>query len=71
MWWNSRGVNSTHHCHYSMASVDSKFDDFLDTDIDSVSVDFTIFKNTKKVTARGISVLKCKVANFKFFIPAS
>ena len=26
---NSRGVNSTHHCHYNMASADSKFDDFF------------------------------------------
>ena len=25
----SRGVNSTHHCHYTMASADSKFDDFF------------------------------------------
>ena len=68
MWWNSRGVNSTHHCHYTMASVDSKFYDLSDTDIDSL-IDYTIFKN--KQTARGISVLKCKVANFKFFIQAS
>ena len=27
-WSNSRGVNSIHHCHYTMASADSKFDDF-------------------------------------------
>ena len=27
-WCNSRGVNSTHHCHYTMASSDSKFDGF-------------------------------------------
>ena len=53
-----------------MASVDSKFYDLSDTDIDSL-IDYTIFKNTKKVTATGISVLKCKVANFKFFIQAS
>ena len=65
MWCNSRGINSTHHCHYSMASVDSKFDDLSDTDIDFL-IDYTIFKNTKKVTVRRISVLKCKVANFKF-----
>ena len=25
---NTRGVNSIHHCHYTMASADSKFDDF-------------------------------------------
>ena len=47
--------------------MDSKFDDLSDTDIDFL-IDYTIFKNTKKVTVRGISVLKCKVANFKFFI---
>ena len=28
LWYNSRGVNSKHHCHYTMASADSKFDDF-------------------------------------------
>ena len=28
-WCNSRGVNSTQHCHYTMASADSKFDDFF------------------------------------------
>ena len=27
-WCNTRGVNSIHHCHYTMASADSKFDDF-------------------------------------------
>ena len=27
-WCNSRGVNSIHHCHYTMALPDSKFDDF-------------------------------------------
>ena len=25
---NSRGVNSIHNCHYTMASADSKFDEF-------------------------------------------
>ena len=66
-WCNSRGVNSIHHCHYTMASVDSKFDDLSDADIDSL-IDDVVPKNTKKVTAWGISVLKGKVANFKFFI---
>ena len=28
LWCNSRGVNSIHHCHYTMALADSKFDDF-------------------------------------------
>ena len=27
-WYNSRGVNSIHHCHYTMALADLKFDDF-------------------------------------------
>ena len=27
-WCNTRGVNSIHRCHYTMASADSKFDDF-------------------------------------------
>ena len=28
-WQNSCGVISIHHCHYTMASADSKFDDFF------------------------------------------
>ena len=67
---NSRGVNSIHHCHYTMASANSKFDDLSDADIDSL-VNDAIPKNTKKATAWGISVLKGKVANFEFFIQAS
>ena len=69
-WCNSRGVNSIHHCHYTMASANSKFDDLSDADIDSL-VNDAIPKNTKKATAWGISVLKGKVANFEFFIQAS
>ena len=69
-WCNSRGVNSTHHCYYTMASADSKIDDLSDADIDSL-IDDAIPKNTKKATAWGISVLKGKVANFKFFIQAA
>ena len=69
-WRNSRGVNSTHHCHYTMASADSKFDDLSDADIDSL-IDDEILNNTKKATAWGISILKGKVANFKFLIQAS
>ena len=53
-----------------MASADSKFDDLSDADIDSL-IDDAIPKNTKKETAWGMSVLKGKVANFKFFIQAS
>ena len=26
---NSHGVNSTHHCHYAMASANSKFDNSI------------------------------------------
>ena len=69
-WCNGRGVNSTHHCHYTMVLADSKFEDLSHVDIDSL-VDDAIPKNTKKATAWGISVLKGKVANFKFFIQAS
>ena len=65
-WCNSRGVNSIHHCHYTMASANSKFDDLSDADIDSL-VNDAIPKNTKKATAWGISVLKGKVANFEIF----
>ena len=28
-WCNSRSLNSTHHCYYTMASADAKFDDFI------------------------------------------
>ena len=70
LWCDSRGVNSIHHCHYSIASADSKFDDLSDADIDSL-FDDAVPKNTKKATAWVISVLKGKVANFKFFIQAS
>ena len=52
-----------------MASGDSKFDDLSEADIDSL-IDDAVPKNTKKATAWEISVLKGKVANFKFFIHA-
>ena len=45
-----------------MASADSKYDVLSDADIDSL---------IEKATGWGISVLKGKVANFKFFIQAS
>ena len=67
-WCNSRGVNSSHHCHYIMASADSKFDDLSDADIDSL-IDDAIPKNAKRATAWEISVLKGKVIlilNFSF-----
>ena len=53
-----------------MASADSKLDDLSDANIDSL-FDDAIPKNTRKATAWGISVLKGKAANFKFFIQAS
>ena len=37
LWCNIHGVNSTHHCHYTMALADSKFDDLSDADIDSLT----------------------------------
>ena len=64
-WCNCRGVNSIHHCLYTMASSDSRFDDLSEADIDSL-IDDAIPKNTKEATAWGISVLKGKFANFKF-----
>ena len=66
-WCYGRGINATHHLHYTMASADSQFDDLSDADIDSL-IDDEIPKNTKKATSWGISVLTCKVADFKFFI---
>ena len=65
LWCNSRGVNSTHQRHYTIALADSKFDNLSDADIDSL-IDNAIPKNTKKATAWGISVLIGKIANFKF-----
>ena len=65
-WCNCRGVNSIHHCHYTMTSADSKFDDLSETDMDSL-IDDAIPKNTRKATSWGISVLKGKVVNFNFF----
>ena len=53
-----------------MVLVDSKFDDLSDVDTDSL-IDDAIPKNTKNATAWTISVLKGKVANFKFFVHAS
>ena len=53
-----------------MASADSKFDDLSDADIDSL-IDDEILNNTKNATAWGISILKGKVASFKFLIQAS
>ena len=28
-WCNSHGVNSEYHCHYTMTSADSKFEEFF------------------------------------------
>ena len=53
-----------------MTSADSKFDDLSDADTDSL-IDDTIPRNSKKATAWGITVLKGKVANFKFLIQAN
>ena len=50
LWCNSLGVNSTHHCHHTMALADSKFDNLSDAEINSLNDD-GIPKNTKKATA--------------------
>ena len=47
LWCNSLGVNSTHHCHYTMTLADSKFDDLSDADIDSL-IDDGIPKTPRK-----------------------
>ena len=46
-WCNSRGVNSTHHCLYTIATADSKLDDLSDTVSDSLN-DNAIPRNTKE-----------------------
>ena len=69
-WFNSRGANATDHCYYTMASAEPKYDDLTDADIDSL-IDDAIPENTKKATAWGTSILKGKVANFKFSFQAS
>ena len=53
-----------------MASADSNFDDLSDSDTDSF-IDDAIPRNSKRATAWGITVLKGKVANFKFLIQAN
>ena len=53
-----------------MASAEPKYDDLTDADIDSL-IDDAIPENTKKATAWGRSILKGKVANFKFSFQAS
>ena len=50
----SRGVNSTHHCYYTMASADSKFDDF-----GLLSVFTLNNKNVNALIARELSRFSC------------
>lgn len=50
LWCNRLGVNSTLHCHYTMALADSKFDNLSDAEINSLN-DNGIPINTKKATA--------------------
>ena len=52
-WCNSRGVNSIHHCHYTKASADSKFDDFV------CSVFNLNNKNVNALIARELSGFTC------------
>ena len=63
---NSRGVNSIHHCHYTMASADSKFDVFV------CSVFNLNNKNVNALIARELSGFTCTrslTMNSKFSIP--
>ena len=65
-WCNSRGVNSTHHCHCTMASDDSQFYDLSDEDIDSLIHD-EIPKNTKEATAEYLFwQVRLRILNFSF-----
>ena len=67
-WCNTRGVNSIHHCHYTMASADSKFDDFC------CSVFNLNNKNVNTLIARELSGFNCTrslTMNSKFSIPHS
>ena len=50
---NSRSVNLTHHCHYTMVSADSKFDDFV------CSVFNLNYKNVNALIARILSGSTC------------
>ena len=72
VWCNSRGVNSTHHGHYTMVSADSKFDDL------SVFLFCSVFnlnnKNVKALIARQLSGFICTrslTINSKFGIEIS
>ena len=61
-WCNSRGVNSIHHCHYTMASADSKFD--------VCSVFNLNNKNVNTLIARellGFTCTRSLTMNLKFF----
>ena len=64
---NSRGVNSTRHCHYTMASVDSKFNDFFFGSVFNLNN-----KNVKALIARellGFTSTRPLTMNLKFSIP--
>ena len=66
-WCNSRGVISIHHCHYTMASADSKFDDFC-----LQCIQFFDNKNVNALIARELSGFTCTrslAMNSKFSIP--
>ena len=66
-YWQSHWGLLRHHCHYTVASADSKFDDLSDTGIDSI-IDFTIPKNTKKATTGEYLFWKerLRILNFSF-----
>ena len=55
-----------HHCHYTVASADSKFDDLSDTGIDSI-IDFTIPKKKKATTGEYLFWKeRLRILNFSF-----
>ena len=67
-WCNSCGVNSTHHCHYTMASADSSLKIFV------CSVFKLNNKNVNAFIARELLGLTCTCSlamNMKFSIPHS
>ena len=64
-WCNGHGVNSTHHCHYTMASGDSKFDDFfLQCNFNNENVNSLI-----AVQLSGFTCTRSLTINSKFLIP--
>ena len=67
-WCNNRGVNQSHHCHYTIASADSMFDYFI------CSVFNLNNENVNALIARELSGFTCTrslTIKSKFSIPHS